>query len=291
MFNFRQVSLSDRELINKYVSKVNFGTTETAFLDLFIWAGNYNTCIAEDDGILYGRVGKEGEFAYLFPIGDLQRAINTLLDIEGDSLRFVGVTDEARVKIENTFPDKFEFIEQRDNFDYVYLSESLINLPGRKLHSKRTNINKFLAYTDDFSFEEINEGNMDEVLKFQKKWFSDNLESHGESLNAENCAILRAFRHFDELGIRGGLLRVNGEVSAYSLGTPINSEYYLISVEKGNTEIPGIYQMINKMYAEHFCKNYKYINREEDMGNEGLRSAKLSYRPEFLIKKYEVLVK
>ncbi len=287
MLDFQPVSLAHRERVNCYVEKLNYGTTETAFLDLFIWGENYKTCIAEDDGVLYGRVGED---SYLAPLGNLKRGIERLLE-ESGKLRLVGVTKTVCEKIEKLFPDKFVFNEQRENFDYIYLSENLINLPGRKLHSKRTHINKFLSTVSDFHFEEISDGNIEEVKAFQKFWFEKNLESHGESLNAENAAISRAFQNYKELGVRGGVLYVNGEVAAYSLGAPINSEYYVISVEKGNTEIPGIYQMINKMYAEHFCKDYKYINREEDMGNEGLRASKLSYRPEFLIEKYEVLEK
>lgn len=290
MLNFESVSLVHRDLVNKYVSKLNYGTTETAFLDLFIWGKSYNTSICEDEGVLYARVGEASEYAYLAPLGDLKRGIEKLLS-ENHPLRLVGVIKPICEELEKLFPDKFTFNEQRENFDYIYLSENLINLPGRKLHSKRTHINKFMASVSDFSFEEIDRNNIDEIKAFQNIWFEKNLESHGESLSAENCAILRAFKYFDELGISGGALRVNGKIAAYSLGAPINSEYYVISVEKGDTEIPGIYQMINKMYAEHFCKNYKYINREEDMGNEGLRTAKLSYRPEFLIEKYEVLEK
>ena len=297
MLQFKPISIEDRDLVCRYTSKISYGTTETAFVDLFIWGENYRTCIAEESGFLFIRVGEGENCAYLFPYGDgeIEKAISILqkdAEVCGRRLRFVGVVREAKEILERAFPDRFVFNETRENFDYVYLASSIINLPGRKLHSKRTNINKFMAQCGErFSFEEITKENIGDVRKFQENWLAHNLATHDSSLYAENDAIARAFDNFDAIGIRGGILRIDGEIAAYSLGTPINDEFYLISVEKANTEYPGIYQVINKLYAEHFCGGYKYINREEDMGDEGLRQAKLSYRPELLIEKYEVFEK
>ena len=297
MPQFKPITVEDKSLVEKHICAC-FGTTESAFLDLFIWGERYNTSVAFEDGFMFVRTGSGENIAYLFPCGDgdLRRAILTLRDDaekNGVPFRMVGVCTCACKRLESTFPGRFSFSETRDSFDYVYTSQSLIELAGKKLHSKRTNINKFMAeYGERYVFEEINASNLDEVYAFQRKWLESNINDENRaSLNAEMAAISRAFKNYEVLGIRGGLIRIDGEVAAYSLGVPIDDEYYLVSVEKGDISYPGIYQVINKLYATHFCAGFKYVNREEDMGEEGLRRAKLSYRPEFLIEKYEVLEK
>ena len=295
MLAFEPIAIEHQEEVAKYTCIEHYGTTESAFLDLFIWGKKYHTQIAFEDGFMFIRTGDGEGIAYLFPYGkgDLCQAIGKIrADAEALSIapRMIGVTEQMREQLERCMPDQFEYTETRDFFDYVYNAQDLIQLPGKKLHAKRTNINKFMAeYGNRYAFEPITRENLDEVYAFQKRWLAENsTEENAEGLQNEMAAIERAIRHYFEIGIQGGFIRVDGRIAAYSMGIPLCHKFYLISIEKGDIRYPGIYQVINKLFAEHYCAAFRYINREDDTGAPGLRRAKLSYQPAFLIAKYEV---
>lgn len=117
------------------------------------------------------------------------------------------------------------------------------------------------------------------------RWRNENNCEENHEKNAEMCVTLNSLRLLDELDLIGGLLRINGEVVAFTIGEPICEDTFVVHIEKAYADIQGAYPMINQQFVEHECKQYKYINREEDTGAEGLRKAKLSYRPAFLVEK------
>ena len=117
------------------------------------------------------------------------------------------------------------------------------------------------------------------------KWRNDNGCEEDEEKNAEICVTLNSLRLFEELELVGGILRVDGEIVAFTIGEPICSDTFVVHIEKAYADIPGAYNMINQQFVEHECMNYKYVNREEDTGAEGLRKAKRSYRPVFMVEK------
>ena len=117
------------------------------------------------------------------------------------------------------------------------------------------------------------------------RWRNDNGCNDDLEKNAEMCVTLNALRLFEELGLTGGVLRVDGEIVAFTIGEPVCSDTFVVHIEKAYAEIPGAYNMINQQFVEHECMDYTYVNREEDTGAEGLRRAKLSYRPVFLVEK------
>ena len=154
-------------------------------------------------------------------------------------------------------------------------------------------INKFLSkYEGRYTYESLKKDDAEEILAFQKKWFDDASSKDGkETLDYETSAIAELFENFDKFNLRGGILRVDGDIAAYCIASKINDTALDIMVEKASGEYIGAYQMINKLFAENGCRDIEYINREEDMGIEGLRRAKLSYCPELLIKKYGAIWK
>lgn len=120
------------------------------------------------------------------------------------------------------------------------------------------------------------------------KWRNENGCEEDEEKNAEMCVTLNALRLFEELELTGGVLKIDGKVAAFTLGEPITSDTFVVHIEKAFAEVPGAYTMINQQFVEHECRAFRYINREEDTGAEGLRKAKLSYRPVFLVEKGNV---
>ena len=169
--------------------------------------------------------------------------------------------------------------------DYVYESEKLATLSGKKLHGKRNHINKFKQVNEDWSYEKITKENIEECFQMALQWRIENGCEADEEKNAEMCVTLNSLRLYEELELTGGLLRVNGKVVAFTLGEEVSDDTFVVHIEKAFAEIQGAYPMINQQFVEHECMKYKYINREEDTGAEGLRKAKLSYRPVFLVEK------
>ena len=184
-------------------------------------------------------------------------------------------------------PNRFVFEENRDGADYVYYSKDLITLAGKKLHSKRNFINRFQKeYGDRYQFREIDDSKYQQVLAYHNEWCKQNDCKEDESLRGEICGQLAGLKNRQALGLKTGVLYLDGKVIAYSFGTQLSEDTFVVHIEKADHTIDGAYPMINKCFAEHHCQNVEFINREEDMGLEGLRKAKLSYHPAFILMKY-----
>ena len=127
--------------------------------------------------------------------------------------------------------------------------------------------------------------NVEDCFQMALKWRNENGCEEDPEKNAEICVTLNSLRLFEELGLKGGVLRIDGEVAAFTVGEPICSDTFGVHIEKAYAEVQGAYPMINQQFASHECMDYKYVNREEDTGAEGLRKAKMSYRPVFMVEK------
>jgi hypothetical protein len=193
--------------------------------------------------------------------------------------------------LENFYPGKFEFFEYRDGADYIYETEKLSTLAGKKLAAKRNHINRFIENYPDWKYEQIDDNNIDEVFEMNRKWCSMAGCENEKSLQEEGCAVSEAFANFKALGLSGGLIRAKGEVVAFSMGDRLDNETFLVHIEKAFADIQGAYPIINREFVIHNCGGYKYVNREDDTGDEGLRRAKLSYRPCAILQKWNAEMK
>lgn len=299
MLTFREPAVSDREAVQKCTAAYNYPLCEHCFVDLFIWQGHYHTRICFYEGFLLVKMTPfSGDHDYyLAPIGegDLKAAIEAMMaDAAENGIPFVmvSVAEEMLPRIEAAMPGAFEFSWSEDGADYVYLSEKLQTLAGKKLQSKRNLVNRFKAnYGDRWSYEDITEDNIHEVFDFHLKWIDDNDHLNESDFLGETCAISLALRNFTALGLRGGILRLDGEIIAFTLGCQSTPDLYVMQIEKADHTIQGAYQMINQQFVLHNCTEVTYINREEDLGIEGLRQAKRSYQPEMLVKKFMAVPK
>ena len=179
--------------------------------------------------------------------------------------------------------------EDRDNWDYVYLQEKLATLSGRKLHGQKNHYNAFVKAHPDFVYEPITMDNMMECLNFGERWCDEHM-SEDPSLLCEKYAIQEAFLSFEQLELRGGAIRFDGKIQAFSFGKKINEDTAVLHVEKARHDVRGLYTAITKEFAAHAWTDVKYLNREEDMGHPGLREAKMALHPEFMVKKYNVII-
>lgn len=288
MIRFKNITIKDKSWIYPLLQTANLPGCQHSFGNLFAWAYSSRTQVAEVGGYLAIRVRlKDGEYAYAYPAGsgDIKPVIEALIkDAEdrGHRFIFVGLSPENQKTVESLFPGKFSWQETRNDFDYVYRLDKMVSLSGRKLHSKRNHINTFKKQYTAWGFEIITKDNIKECYEMNEAWCKEQGCLKEASLRNEYCATQRFFRYFSDLGLDGGLIRLNGKVIAYTMGEVLNSDTYVIHIEKAFRDIQGAYPMINREFAAWVKDKYPhlvYVNREEDTGDEGLRKAKLSYRP------------
>jgi hypothetical protein len=288
------VELDDKKWIEPILASTYLLGCHYSFVNLFSWASVFKYQVAQaDDFLVVKGVTPEGTPYYFYPAGrgNPQSVIEAMFDDAANSkveFRFAGLSVDNTTEVESLFPGKFEFFEDRDSFDYVYRIDDLVNLAGGKYRAKRNHINHFKKH-NTWSFEQISLSNLDECWDMNTKWCKIHECKYNIPLTYENCAVRCCFEHFAELGLEGGLLRSEGKVVAYTMGKKLNSDTYDINIEKAFDDIQGAYQMINREFAALIRKSHPelvYINREEDMGQEGLRKAKLSYRPVRMVEKY-----
>lgn len=292
MLSFRRITLEDRERIEAIFRGEKDRGCEYTFGNVYIWHDVYCTEVAfSDDGLCVIRFACEVD-AYLFPCGqgDVRTAVQDMLDDakqRGVPFRIIAANKEDVEQLDALFPGVFAHHVNRDFCEYVYNSEDLINLAGKKYHGKRNHISKFLTENPDYEFVEITPDNIGEVQAMNDAWYREYTEGE-EGLEQEKTAARYTFRDFFSLGFKGGFLRAGGRIVAFAIGEPINAGTFCVHIEKACYDVNGAYAVINRDFARHFCGEYRYINREDDLGIEGLRRAKLSYYPAFITEKYVV---
>lgn len=294
MIEFHNITLQDIDWINERISQRRHMSCEYCFGNNFIWKSIYDVKVANHKGYylscLKDEENREG-LTFMYPTGegDIKPVIEDLLTwCEKSNVRFAIHTAslEDTQELEGLFPGKFQFESNRDFSDYIYSVEDLTNLSGKKYHSKRNHISRFKER--NWSFELITEDNIKECRLMNSKWCERNDCTRDPALAEECCAVQKSFKYFTELGFFGGLLRVDDEVVAYTIAERLNEDIVVVHIEKAFSEIQGAYPAINREFVANMCQGYKYVNREEDLGVEGLRKAKLSYHPEILLDKYKI---
>ena len=219
----------------------------------------------------------------------MRRAIEWLREYcrgRNKPFQMYNLTPEHFAQLEEWYPGRFRIEYDRDSADYVYESEKLATLSGKKLHSKRNHINKFKAlYDGRWTYEPVTAENVEECFQMALKWRDQNGCEDDPEKRGEICVTMNALRLFEELELKGGILKIDGEVVAFTIGEPVCSDTFVVHIEKAFADVEGAYPMINQQFVQHECGDYLYVNREEDTGAEGLRKAKLSYRPVFMVEK------
>ena len=288
MLEFKKPTIEDKEWIDALLNKCSKGC-EFSFGNIFIWSDIYDTNVARFKDTLVIRYYLDGEYTFsVSGMQDFNELVKELLETcetLNFPLCFYSLTSKEKEDIEKQMPSSFEFTEMREFFDYVYNTTDLINLSGRKYHQKRNHIS-YLKNNHDCKYESIDESNIEECRLFNSNWERHNGNKNPEELSEENRAIQKALDNFFSLGFVGGLLRVDGRIEAYTLGEPLSDEMFCTHIEKANADLRGAYPLINQQFAENELSQYKFINREEDTGSDGLRQAKMSYHPAFFIDSY-----
>lgn len=281
---FRKVNMQDKTVFDRY-KKADSRYSENSFVTLYLWDKYYNLHLCEEDGFLFIRFTIDGKNQYLFPMGegDCKKAFDKLLDEEEKlALRFV--TDWQKDFIEKNYPNEFDFVLREDLCDYVYETDRMISLSGKKLHGKKNHVN-FFEKTYNYTYETITEEVLNnECRKLLLTWIDDKTKNVNP---IEHDAMEKIMDNYAFFNIVGGLIRVDGEIVAMTFGERLTEDTVLVQVEKAREDIRGAYPMINKLYLENEWSDTTFVNREEDMGLEGLIKAKESYCPIFKTLKYQ----
>lgn len=290
MIQFRDITLEDKELITKYTLPSNRRNCDLSFSNLCSWRFLYHTQIAEWKGFLLFKFWSEDRLLYMLPVGegDIQPILKDLeadAKMEGEKLCIVGICKDMLDEVEQAIPGMFSFSTDRAYQDYIYLRADLATLSGKKFQSKRNHVNKFRK-TYNYEYLPITSQNIGDCLRLEAEWCRENNCNEEDGTSAERRAVIFALTHFEDLGLEGGLICVEGKTVAFTLGMPINHNTFGIHVEKADTNIDGAYAVINQEFASRIPEQYTFINREEDLGIDGLRKAKLSYQPVEILEKY-----
>lgn len=288
--------LEDRQWAAPLFQKTGSMGCQFNFNSMYLWSGAYpQEYCRVGDRVVVRLLGGLGE-SFLFPpgTGPLAPAVEVMeknAKALGVPLVMVCVTPDQRQQLEEQFPGRFTFEEDRDSFDYLYDVNKMADLPGKKLHQKRNHIRRFDDNNPDWTFHPITRENMHLCLEMEKQWA--NLKDAGEdkSLGAETVAIIESLYHMEELEMEGGVILAGGRPVAFSLGSLTTGECFNVHFEKAFADIQGSYPTIAREMARMVRERHpevKWLNREDDLGLEGLRKAKLSYYPELLLEKYTV---
>ncbi|MBQ8503768.1 MAG: DUF2156 domain-containing protein [Clostridia bacterium] len=296
MIDFHRPTLGDKDWINEKINQSGFLTCEYTFGNIFSYCAKMDILVAEVCGCLVTRCCFVEDYAeYCFPVGngDVYNAIKAIIEdgIERKTtFGIFGMNSENAEFLSENFGKEFDITLERDSFDYIYLSEDLINLKGKKYQPKRNHISFFMR-NNNWSYEKITSENIDECLAMSEDWLLKSESEFRSDLENELKIIKLVFENYDALGYVGGLLRCDGRVVAYTMGERMNDEAFCVHFEKAYPDIRGAYPMINQQFVMNELKAYKYIDREDDVGAENLRRAKLSYHPALLPDKYEAVYK
>lgn len=299
MINFHTPTPADRPWIMDAVAKSGERASEYSFANLLLWASAFQQTVADYHGLLLVRVGVAEGFGYFWPAGegDIPAALEALeadANERGEPFRLVCLSAERVEELETLRPVEFEFTSHRAGWDYLYDIDKLSDLAGRKLHSKRNHCARFEDAVPGWTFAPMTQADLPECLALDEEWDRRSREREGAEeaadMTLERKALLTAAQYFDQIGLEGGVLRdENGKLLAFTMGDPISADVFDVHFEKALDDVPGCYAVINREFARYLREKYpglRYLNREEDMGIEGLRRAKESYYPDLMGEKH-----
>ncbi len=312
-FLFKDIELSDSSWVRELFSVPDFNSEDYNFTYQYLWRNIFKSKIARIGDLALVQYNMEGRRSYLMPVGraeDSQVAdlLNSMLGDESllgeeGKLVFYGVLPSQLDFLERHFSGRFTAEQFRMGADYIYDAESLRTLRGKKYQAKRNFANGFRRLYN-WTFEPITEENLAECRQMNDEWCRRNGCGENFWKASEFCAVRISLDNYRALGLDGGLLRVDGNVVAFTIGERASSDTLLVHIEKALTEYRGAYQAMSQEFLSYMDKTlrerenipdgtpaFTLVNREDDSGDENLRKAKLEYHPIEIKEKYLVSLK
>ncbi len=284
--NFKKIEIDDIDILKPFLTQADELTCELSFVNLLLWQPLYNNCYCIEDGILYLKSYDDNIVTYSLPFGNMKTGFEKIVAHTGNPYPDIWAQAGKRFdEFKHLYGKYYDIYESRNEFDYIYNSQDLITLSGKKYHSKRNHISSF-SKQFDWRYEDINDSNLSLVKKCAEIWYNQSADRMDEELKNEMHGVSLMLDNMKRLDIKGGAIIIDKKVVAFTLGSPINQNIYNIHIEKALEGFGAAYTVINREFAARNLDNYKYINREDDLGIEGLRKSKLSYKPQIILPKY-----
>ena len=291
MIDFQPFDIENKAAYDALLQCTGERGCEYSFVNLSIW-GRQKAAFLDGHLVFFSQFHRRS--VYLFPVGvgDKKPVLDAVIQDareRGIPCRFTGLRPGESELLESLYPGMFRFHPDRDSFDYVYDVNDLADLKGKKFQKKRNHLNRFWQNHPDGVLEPITAENCKEAEKLVEQWYALRQENDPHAdFQMEKAAIGRAFAHREKLGLVGMILRCGGEPVAMTMGSRLSSNTFDIHFEKALDIADGAYAAINNGFAKYLREAYPdvaFLNREDDMGLEGLRKAKLSYNPHHLVEK------
>lgn len=293
IIEFQSFQIKDKAYIDGFFRIHHYEGIDCTFNTLFLWQKAFHTVWSVVDNILFIRAGEGENSFFMPPFAGEKASFSHGLELihrylEERNLPFIlkGVSPWVLEQIKCHCARGYDFTADRDNWEYIYRVDDLIRLSGKKFKMKKNHLNSFLREYSDYVYEPITLENREDAKAGIAEWF----RRHG-SIHEEEVALSTCFDYWDELGMRGALIRIYGKVEAFTAGDLVNDHMAHVIFEKANPTIRGLYQVINRDFLVHEFSDVEFVNREEDLGIEGLRQAKMEYNPDHFAEKYTVVCK
>lgn len=291
MIDFQPLTLEDRARCEKYLLDGTERGCEFSFANLYLW-GRQRAAEVEGHLVLFSQFSRRSVYPYPVGTGDKTAVLEALiLDAQqrGIPCRITGLNQENMALIEEKFPGRFRFHCDRDSYDYVYDIHDLADLKGRKYQKKRNHFNRFRDAFPHYTTEPLSQANVEQVRSLTDRWYAKKLQEDPQGdYHMERAALTKALKNFAALGMEGLVLRDGADVLAFTLGSPLTPDTFDVHFEKALPDAEGAYPVINCEFARYLREKHphiRFLNREDDLGIEGLRKAKLSYYPHHLVEK------
>lgn len=292
MIRFERLLPQQKEKYDEYLMHCGPRGCEYSFANLYLW-GRQTAAFLDGYLVLFSHFN--GHSVYPFPVGrgDIRPVLDAIIADSrerGIPCRLTSLMPEDQEILEALYPGKFHFRCSRSDFDYVYAIDALAELRGRKYQQKRNHLNRFMQNYPDYHVRALDAATLPTAENFIENWFfRKEMEDRHQDFQLEQVAFRRAFSHFDALGLEGLILYAGGEPVAVTMGSRLTEDTFDVHFEKAREDIPGAYAAINQAFASSLRQRHpelRYLNREDDLGLPGLRKAKESYHPAFLVDKY-----
>lgn len=286
---FEPIHLDKQEAYGLYFERCDMKASDYSFVNLWSWAEEYGICWAWTEHLVWIKQTRP-ETRLWAPVGgwrsvDWKRCFAELADPDAV---FIRIPEELLRVWEEIFGDRVTPKAERGHWDYLYDIEELIELKGKRFHKKKNLLNQFRKKYD-FQYSRLGDEMIAKAMSLQEDWCAWRDCESSDTLSSENRAIERVLANWNRLnGLLGGAIVVNGDMAAYTIAERLSAKTLVIHFEKGNPDYKGVYQAINQMFLEQSGRGYRFVNREQDLNDEGLRKAKLSYNPAGFLRKYNV---
>ena len=302
---FHKLTVKDKDSVQAVTLASGRRNCNLTFANLIGWQFWFHTEVCVMEGVVVFRFNIEGHRAYMLcssmpPSERLLGMLCTDAARVGTDLRIMGLEDDCAAHLNVLVRDCFNSLvkdssnkqynvsiePRRNQYDYIYLRQELAEMKGKNLKAKRNHVNKFLSEHPDFEYVELTPARFDECRQLSMLWRNEvhqDTPFYNETVLAEQRAMETVLAHWDELAMRGGCIYAGGQLVAFTYGAAVTHDTFDVLVEKADRTVDGAFNIVNQQFAEHLPEQYVYINREEDMGLEGLRKSKLSYHPHQLL--------